>query len=103
MNFKLVSAYLDAQSKISFIETMVGQFQTSGKQGLFITDIDIIRAKALYARLIKAKMPKLSDETLIQIEQGLHPILLLKNNNQLNYSCFRDMIMILSSIPSTIS
>ena len=48
----------------------------------FLTHIDVIGAKAKYAKEINAILPKLSKEKTIYFKNAFHPILLRKNKSQ---------------------
>ncbi len=48
----------------------------------FLSEIDFIRAKALFAQETDAVLPKVSNETLLDWSMAKHPILLLNNRRQ---------------------
>ncbi len=48
----------------------------------FLSEIDFIRAKALFAQDTDAVLPKVSNETLLDWSMAKHPILLLNNRRQ---------------------
>src|SRR5690606_33217479 len=45
----------------------------------FLSDIDLVCAKAKYARKINAVLPEISDEKRLYFKEAYHPILLLNN------------------------
>lgn len=46
----------------------------------FLTEMDVIAAKARYAHELNAILPKINDEKRLFFREAFHPILLLKNN-----------------------
>lgn len=48
----------------------------------YLTKLDVIAAKAKYAKTIKACLPKFSTEKKVFLRDAYHPILLIKNNQK---------------------
>ena len=48
----------------------------------FLSDIDVIAAKAKYAQRINGILPKINDERKLYFREAFHPILLLNNNQK---------------------
>src|SRR5690606_455886 len=48
----------------------------------FLTDLDVIAAKAKYANAIKAILPLINDEQQIFLRDAYHPLLLVSNQNK---------------------
>ena len=48
----------------------------------FLSDVDVIAAKAKYAQRINGILPKINDERKLYFKDAFHPILLLNNNEK---------------------
>jgi len=63
-------------NKIRVYATNLVDYQT------YLANLDVIGAKAKYAKKISACLPKITSEKKIFLRDAYHPILLLKNNEQ---------------------